>query len=404
MSQHDRNGFSTAAIHGQGHAQTEMGALNPPLYLSSTFTFENMAQGAARFAGAEAGHIYTRISNPTLSALEERFAALEAAEAAVSFASGMGAITSVLWTFLSAGDEIIIDTTLYGCTFAFLTHGISRFGVKVTSVDMTDPENLARAISDQTAIVYFESPSNPNMRLIDIAAISRIAHAHGAKTIVDNTYCSPYLQQPLKLGADLVVHSATKYISGHGDLIAGLAVGSAEDMERVRLEGLKDMTGAVMDPFTAHLLMRGLKTLSLRMERHGASALEIAQRLQAHPLVDTVRYPGLDDFPQNELFARQMKNGGGVLTFEVKGDVATALRILDHLQLIKRAVSLGDADSLVQHPASMTHSSYTEDERAEHGISERLIRLSIGLEDVDDIWRDLESALASASREELQVA
>lgn len=404
MSQHDRNGFSTAAIHGTAHAPTESGALNPPLYLSSTFTFDSMAQGAARFAGTEAGHIYTRISNPTLCALEERFAALEGADAAVSFASGMGAITSVLWTFLSGGDEIIVDTTLYGCTFAFLTHGISRFGVKVTSVDMTDPENLARAISKQTAVVYFESPSNPNMRLVDIEAVSKIAHAHDAKVVVDNTYCSPYLQQPLKLGADLVVHSATKYLSGHGDLIAGLAAGSAEDMERVRLEGLKDMTGAVMDPFTAHLLMRGLKTLALRMERHGTSALEIAKRLQAHPLVDSVRYPGLDDFPQNELFHRQMKNGGGVLTFEVTGDVTTAMRTLDHLQLIKRAVSLGDADSLIQHPATMTHSTYTEEERAEHGISERLIRLSVGLEDVDDIWRDLENAFAHASRGDLQVA
>lgn len=404
MSQHDRNGFSTAAIHGTHHAPTESGALNPPLYLSSTFTFDSMAQGQARFAGTEAGHIYTRISNPTLCALEERFAALEGAEAAVSFASGMGAITSVLWTFLSGGDEIIVDKTLYGCTFAFLTHGISRFGVKVTDIDMTDPENLARAISDKTAVVYFESPSNPNMRLVDIAAVAKIAHAHDAKVIVDNTYCSPYLQQPLKLGADMVVHSATKYLSGHGDLIAGLAAGNAEDMERVRLEGLKDMTGAVMDPFTAHLLMRGLKTLSLRMERHGTSALEIAKRLQAHPLIETVSYPGLDNFPQNELFHRQMKNGGGVLTFEVKGDVSTALRALDQLQLIKRAVSLGDADSLIQHPASMTHSTYTEEELAEHGISQRLIRLSVGLEDVDDIWRDLENAFAQASRSDLQVA
>ncbi len=397
MSNKAKTSFATRAIHHGYDSQSEHGALNPPVHLSSTFTFETVEQGGARFAGEESGHFYSRISNPTLSVLEERFANLENAEAGLSFASGMGAITSVLWTFLSAGDEIITDKTLYGCTFAFLQHGLRRFGVKVTLIDMSRPEELSAAISKQTKIVYFESPANPNMRLVDIAAVSNIAKKFGARTIVDNTYCTPYLQQPLDLGADIVVHSATKYLSGHGDLIAGLAAGNAKDMGRVRLEGLKDMTGAVMDPLTAHQLMRGLKTLSLRMDRHSASALEIAQRLEAHQSVQQVFYPGIESFAQNELAARQMRAGSGVLALEVKGDFAYAIRFMNALNLIKRAVSLGDADSLIQHPASMTHSAYSQEERAEHGISESLIRLSVGLEDVDDIWRDLEQALRVAN-------
>jgi methionine-gamma-lyase len=396
MSRTSNSRFSTRAIHTGYDSQSENGALNPPIYMSSTFTFETAEAGGARFAGEEPGYFYSRVSNPTLNVLETRFADLEGAEAAVSFASGMGAITSVIWTFLEAGAELITDKTLYGCTFAFFEHGLTRFGVKVTSIDMTDPAELERAISDQTKIVYFESPANPNMRLVDIKAIAAIAKKHGARTIVDNTYCTPYLQQPLALGADIVVHSATKFISGHGDLIAGLAVGNTEDMARVRLEGLKDMTGAVLDPLSAHQLMRGLKTLSIRMVRHSASALELAKRLEVHPMVEHVSYPGLDSFAQNDLARRQMRAGSGLMAIELQGGFNRAIRFMNALQLVKRAVSLGDADSLIQHPASMTHSSYTPEERAEHGISESLIRLSVGLEDVEDIWNDLTRALAIA--------
>jgi methionine-gamma-lyase len=387
-------GFSTRAIHGTDHAPQPEGALNPPLYLSSTFTFETVEDGAARFAGEQAGHFYSRVSNPTVDALETRFASLENAQAALGFASGMGAITSVLWTFLSAGDEIIADKTLYGCTFAFLHHGLARFGVKVVDVDLSDPDALRAAISDKTRMVYFETPANPNMRLVDIAAISAIARANGAKTIVDNTYCTPYLQRPLDLGADIVVHSATKYLGGHGDLIAGMAAGSADDMLRVRTEGLKDMTGAVMTPLTAHQIMRGLKTLDLRMDRHCASAHTIAKRLEAHPDVRAVYFPGLKSFPQFDLAARQMRGPGGMIAFELNTDISSARRMMNALTLIKRAVSLGDADSLIQHPASMTHAAYSAQERAEHGISDSLLRLSVGLEQVDDIWADLEKALA----------
>jgi methionine-gamma-lyase len=307
----------------------------------------------------------------------------------------MGAITSTLWSFLAAGDEIILDKTLYGCTFAFMTHGLPRFGVKVRLVDMTDPANLVEAISTKTKLVYFETPANPNNRLIDIAAISEIAHKVGAKVVVDNTFATPVITRPIELGADIVVHSATKFISGHGDVIAGLVVGSKEDITQIRLVGLKDMTGAVMSPFSAMLLMRGLKTLELRMERHCANAQKVAEALQSHPAVERVYYPGLDGFAQNDLAKRQMAGFGGMIPFEVVGGKAGGIAMMNRLEMIQRAVSLGDAETLIQHPASMTHSTYTPEERAEHGIAEGLVRMSVGLEGVDDIIDDLMQALSS---------
>ena len=247
-------GFSTRAIHHGYDPIDEQGALTPPLHLTSTFAFETAEQGGARFAGDAPGHIYSRISNPTVALLETRMAALEDGEAAVAMASGMGAITSVMWSFLQAGDEIITDKTLYGCTFAFMRDGLTRFGIKVTHIDLTNPLALQTAISDQTKIVYFETPANPNMRLVDIEAISAIAKKFGARTVVDNTYATPVQTRPLSFGADIVVHSATKYLGGHGDLVAGIAIGSAEDMAEVRMVGVKDMTGSVMAPFNACLL------------------------------------------------------------------------------------------------------------------------------------------------------
>ncbi|MEQ5828617.1 methionine gamma-lyase [Sulfitobacter sp. NFXS29] len=391
----NQKSFATRAIHHGYDAQDEQGALNPPIYMSSTFTFETAEAGGDMFAGERAGHFYTRISNPTLDHLEKRIANLEGAEAGLATASGMGAITSTLWTFLQAGDEIIIDKTLYGCTFAFMTHGLPRFGVKVTLVDMTEPQNLAEVISDQTKVVYFETPANPNNRLVDIAAISEIAHRAGAKVVVDNTYATPVITRPIEYGADIVLHSATKYLSGHGDVVAGLVVGSAEDMTQVRLVGLKDMTGAVMSPLTAMLLLRGIKTLELRMERHCATAAKVAEALEQHPAVLHVAYPGLESFPQAELARRQMGNFGGMIPFEVKGGKPGGIAFMNRLHLIQRAVSLGDAESLIQHPASMTHSTYSPEERAEHGIAEGLVRLSVGLESAEDIIDDLYAALGA---------
>ncbi|OYX03390.1 MAG: methionine gamma-lyase [Caulobacter vibrioides] len=389
----DQTGFSTRAIHAGYDPADEHGALTPPLHLTSTFAFESAEAGGEMFAGTREGHFYSRISNPTTDLLERRLASLEGAEAAVATASGMGAITATLWSFLRAGDEVITDQTLYGCTFAFLRDGLTRFGVTVKQVDMTRPEALAAVISEQTRIVYFETPANPNMRLVDIAAITRIAHGAGAKVVVDNTYATPCLTRPLALGADIVVHSATKYLGGHGDLVGGIAAGGVEDMARVRLCGVKDMTGAVMSPFTAFLVLRGLKTLSLRMGRHSQSAQTVARWLEDHPAVEQVFYPGLQSFPQRDLAARQMASGGGMMAFELKGGHAAGVAMMNRLALIRRAVSLGDAETLIQHPASMTHSPYTPEERAAAGIGEGMVRLSVGLEDVADVLADLEMAL-----------
>lgn len=387
------NGFATRAIHFGYEPMDHEGALTPPLHLTSTFAFDSVEQGAAIFAGEAPGHIYSRISNPTLDLLERRVADLEGAEAGLALASGMGAITAVLWTFLSPGDEIVTDTTLYGCTFAFMRHGLAKWGVTITHADLTDPEAVRAAVGPRTRIAYFETPANPNMRLVDIAAVSAIAHAAGARVVVDNTYATPVLTRPIERGADIVLHSATKYMGGHGDLVGGVAVGRAADMAQVRVVGMKDMTGAVMAPFNAMLVMRGLKTLKLRMDRHCASAMVVARALEAHPAVARVHYPGLASFPQHDLAARQMPGFGAMIAFELKGGYAAGAAMMNRLALIRRAVSLGDAESLIQHPASMTHSTYTPEERAAHGISEGLIRLSVGLEEVEDILADLGQAL-----------
>ena len=392
------NSFSTLAIHHGYDPMENEGALTPPLHLTSTFAFETAEAGGEMFAGDRAGHIYSRISNPTCDLLERRIAILEGAEAGLALASGMGAITATMWTLLAPGDEVILDKTLYGCTFSFMQHGLAKFGITVTHVDLTVPNNLERAISAKTKIVYFETPANPNMRLVDIQAISEIAHANDTYVVVDNTYATPYLTQPIKHGADIVLHSATKYLGGHGDVVAGLLAGSEELVSQIRLYGMKDMTGAVMAPFNAMLILRGLKTLELRMDRHCSSAATIAAMLEDVPAVQKVWYPGLDSFEQHDLAKRQMSQFGGMIAFELEGGIDAGRNLMNNLQLITRAVSLGDAETLVQHPATMTHSTYTAEERALHGISEGLVRLSIGLEGVDDVLQDLEQALPSTPK------
>ena len=391
-----RLGFATRAIHHAYDSYAGAGSLNPPLYLSSTYTFPTVEDGSARFAGEQAGFVYSRVGNPTTALLEARLADLEGGEAALVTASGQGATTSLLWTLLAPGDEIIADKTLYGCTFGFLNHGLAKFGVKVTHVDLTDPANLAAAINPATRVVFFESPANPNMRLIDIAAVSGVARLHGARTVVDNTYCTPYLQRPIEFGADFVLHSATKYLGGHGDLLAGAIVGPKEVLDEVRFYGLKDMTGAVLSSQDAFLVLRGLKTLALRMDRHCQSAQGVAELLAAHDKVSAVHYPGLPGFPQRELARRQMAQAGGMIAFELKDGIESGRRFMNALKLFTRAVSLGDAESLAQHPASMTHSFYTPEQRSEHLIAEGLVRLSVGLEDLDDLFSDLRQALDRA--------
>ncbi len=389
-------GFATRAIHHAYDSRKNEGALTPPLHLTSTFTFETAEQGGEIFAGDREGYIYSRTNNPTNNLLEKRIATLEGAEAGIALASGIGAISAVMWTLLAPGDEIIADQTLYGCTFSFFNHGLAKFGITVTHIDMTDPENLKKAISDKTRVVYFETPANPNMRLVDIAAVSEIAHVHGASVVVDNTYSTPYITRPIELGADLVVHSATKYLGGHGDVIAGLIAGTQEQTDEIRGYGLKDMTGAAMAPFNAMLIMRGLKTLTLRMDRHSENAMAVAKLLEASDAVETVNYPGLTSFPQHSLAKRQMAGFGGMIAFELVGGYEAGTKMMNRLNMIARAVSLGDAETLIQHPASMTHATYTVEERAEHGISEGLVRLSVGLEDIGDILDDIKQALPKA--------
>ena len=389
-------GFATRAIHHAYDPYAGHGSLNPPLYLSSTYTFPTIADGAARFAGEQAGYVYSRVGNPTTALLEERIANLEGGEAALVTASGQGATTSLLWTLLQPGDEMIADQTLYGCTYAFFHKGLEKYGVRIRHVDLSDPKNLERALTPATRVVFFESPANPNMRLVDIAAVAAIAREHKIWSVIDNTYCTPYLQRPLALGADFVIHSATKYLGGHGDLLAGAIVGPKVMLDEVRAVGIKDLTGAVLSSQDAFLVLRGLKTLALRMERHSASAQRLAEYLEAHPKVAIVRYPGLKSFAQFDLAQRQMRLPGGMIAFELKAGIEAGIRFMDQLQLFTRAVSLGDAESLAQHPASMTHAVYTPEERAEHQISDGLIRLSVGLEDAEDLLADLDQALEQA--------
>ena len=384
--------FQTRAIHLGYDAKNFHGSLNPPLYMTSTFAFDTVKQGADAFEGENSHYIYSRLGTPTQSLLEQRMASLESAESALATASGMGAITSALWSLIEPGDEIIADITLYGCTFSFLEHGLKKFGVIVTYCDLTQAKNLKQLISKKTKVVFAETPANPNMRLIDIKALANITKNTDAKLIIDNTYCTPYLQRPIGLGADMVVHSATKYLGGHGDLIAGFVIGDSETLENVRYFGLKDMTGAVISAMDISLILRGLKTLHVRMDRHCENASKIANYLNNHPKIDNVYYPGLPGFEFHELASEQMDDFGGMIAFEVKGDRQTGAKFIDELNMILCAVSLGDTETLIQHPASMTHSSYNEEELEAHLISPTLIRLSVGLEDVDDIIDDLDQA------------
>lgn len=396
MSEDRRNvrlGFATRAIHLGYDPASAKGALTPPVYMTSTYAFDSAEQGSALFRGEGAGFIYGRTRNPTQELLEERMASLEGAEAGLAFASGIGAISATMWTLLKAGDRIVIDSTLYGSTFAFLTRGLAKFGVEVTLADFTRIDALPAVITPGTRAVFFETPANPNLRVIDIAAVSAVARQAGALVIVDNTFASPAVQRPIEHGADLVIHSATKFLGGHGDLLAGILVGPKAVVGEVRGHGLRMLTGATIAPLTAFLVMRGLKTLELRMERHSASAKAIAELLAAHPAVASVSYPGLPTFPQYALAQRQMALPGGLIACELKGGMAAGMKFMNRLRLVTRAVSLGDAETLVQHPASMTHATYTPEERSRHGISDGLIRLSIGLESLPDLIDDITQAL-----------
>lgn len=386
-------GFGTLAIHAGNFEKETFGALATPIYQSSTFYFDSCEQGGKRFAGEEGGYIYTRLGNPTTTVLEEKVAALEGAEACCAVGSGIGAVTSCLWSIAAAGKHIVADKALYGCTFAYLNHGMTRYGVEVSFIDTADLEQVKKALKPNTCCVYLETPANPNLKITDLKAVSKIAHDYNPEIMVvcDNTFATPYLQRPLELGCDAVIHSGTKYLNGHGDVIAGFVCGNKDFITTVKFFGLKDMTGAVMDPFAAFLILRGLKTMEVRMKRHCESAQAIAEYLEKHPKVEKVYYPGLKSHEGHEIAAKQMHGGySGVIAFEVKGGMQAGIKFCNSLKLAIIAVSLGDAETLIEHPASMTHSPYSPEERAAAGISDGLVRLSVGLENVEDIIADLE--------------
>ncbi|NUZ11097.1 aminotransferase class V-fold PLP-dependent enzyme [Pseudoalteromonas sp. McH1-7] len=378
-------------IHGPNHFDDPHGALTAPLYQTSTFHFKDAAQGAARFAGEEPGYIYTRLGNPTTRELEEKVARLEGMEDAAATATGMGAVSASVLSFLQQGDHLIASSALYGCSFALFAHMLPRFGIEVSFVDLTDEDALRDAVKENTKLLFAETPINPNMTVIDLKMLGEVTKQHGMLFVVDNTFMTPLLQKPVNFGADIIVHSATKYLNGHGDVVAGLVCGSKEHIELIKLTVLKDI-GATISPHDAWLINRGLKTLAIRMQRHCQSAQAVAEFLDAHPKVNTVYYPGLPSHPGYQYLGEQMKGAGGVIAFEINGSIEQGEQFINATELCTLAVSLGDPETLIQHPASMTHSPYSQEERLAAGISDGLIRISVGLEDVEDIIDDLKQA------------
>lgn len=384
--------FNSQSIHAGKKHDYQSGAHVTPIYQTSTFAFESAEQGGRRFAAEEEGYFYTRMGNPNMSELEERMATLEGGEAAISTGSGMAAISTTLLALLQKGDNIVADHNLYGCTFGFISEALPRYGIDATFVDAANPDALRKAISKNTKIVYVETPANPTMKLVDLRQAAKIAHEFGALLLVDNTFMTPFLQRPLQLGADIVVHSCTKYLGGHGDVVAGVIVGSLKLMSAIRMPYLKDL-GGVTSPFDAWLVVRGLKTLGIRMERHCQNARRVAGFLEGHPKISRVYYPGLASHPQHKLALEQMKDFGGMISFELCGGLEAGRKLMNSVKMITLAVSLGSVDSLIQHPSSMTHAAIPREERLASGLTDGLIRLSVGIEDVEDIIADLAQAL-----------
>ncbi len=385
--------FQTKTIHAGGKEKNPENALNYPIFQTSTFVFDNLEHVEKVMNFESDDFVYTRGNNPTLRVFEERMTHLEEGAGAVAFSSGMAAISSTLFSLLKPGDTLIANRTLYGSTYNVCTSILPQYGVQVKLVDLTDPDELLANLDEKTKAVYFETPSNPSLSIIDIRKISQIAHSHGAKVVVDNTFATPFFQRPLTLGADVVVHSATKYIGGHGDAVAGVAVAKDLDYVMNLKFGYMCEFGGVMSPFNSFLLIRGLKTLSLRMREHAKNAAAAADLLANHPLVTTVNYPGLENFKGHEIAKSQMDGFGAMISFEVEGGLEKAKRVVESMKLFKLAVSLGDCESLIELPAAMTHRGYDREALAEFGLSESMIRISVGLEDQDDILNDLAQAL-----------
>ncbi|MEN3157100.1 PLP-dependent transferase [Alkalimonas sp. NCh-2] len=393
---------ATLCIHA-GKTRNEHGSLATPLYQSSTFIFDNAEQGAARFAGEEGGYIYTRLGNPTTRELELKIAALEGMEDGAATATGMAAVSAATLTFLQQGDHMICSKAVYGCSFALFSHQFARYGIEVSFVDMTDHAAVQAALRPNTKLLFAETPINPNLVVLDLAFLGSFARQHGLLSVIDNTFLTPLLQRPVDFGIDIVIHSATKYLNGHGDVVAGLVVASSALIHQIKMTTLKDIGGTI-SPHDAWLIIRGMKTLAVRMERHCQNAQRVAEFLQQHPAIARVYYPGLPDHPGYRFLGTQMKAAGGVLAFELDGSLEDGRYFINQCQLLSLAVSLGDAESLIQHPASMTHSPYTAEERAMAGISDGLIRVSVGLEQVEDIMADLAQALAAMQAQQASSA
>jgi cystathionine beta-lyase/cystathionine gamma-synthase len=395
MEENQRRGFTTQAVHGFNEKlDPAHGATIPPLSISTAFLFEDAAQGARRFAGEEEGYVYSRMGNPSVDMLEKRLALLENGEAAAAFASGMGAISSLLLHLVQPGEHILSVREIYGGTYALFESHLKRMGYDINYFDPTAPDleaELDAKCTPYSRVLYLETPSNPSLVLVDLEACSRWAQERGLITVVDNTFCTPYLQRPLDFGIDWVVHSTTKYLNGHGDCIGGVVVGSELKVQALRQE-MQWHFGNILSPFSAWLTLRGLQTLSLRMERHSETALAVARFLERHPKVRQVHYPGLPSHPQYALAQKQMTGFSGMVSFTLPNREAGP-QLLNNLTLCLLAVSLGHVATLIEHPASMTHASYSEEECRAAGLDTTLVRMSVGLEEAEDLIRDLEQGL-----------
>ncbi len=385
-------GFNTKLVHA-GAYEDVFGSAVTPIYQTSTFSFKNAQHGADCFAGKSDGYIYTRIGNPTINAFEEAMAELENGFGGVATSSGMAAVSSVYFALLGAGKHIVCSGSVYGPSRGVLERDFSRFGVEMTFVDTSDLAQIENAIQDNTTVLYIETPTNPTMQLTDLKAASKLAHKHGITVVVDNTFSSPYLQNPLNLGCDVVLHSVTKYINGHADIVGGVIVAKEEEMYK-KIRGSMVYLGGNMDPHQAFLTHRGLKTLSIRMEKAEENAMKVAEYLENHPKVDWILYPGLKSHPQHELAKEQMSGFSSMISFGLKGGLDAGKVVMDNVHLALLAVSLGGVESLIQHPASMTHAGMTKEAREAADITDGLVRFSVGIENVEDIIEDLDQALA----------
>ncbi|MEO0206463.1 MAG: PLP-dependent aspartate aminotransferase family protein [candidate division WOR-3 bacterium] len=385
--------IETNIVHGGVHHDEKTGAHVPPIYMTSTFVFKDVDHGARLFKGEEEGYIYTRLGNPTIDLLAEKMALLESAEAGLVFASGMAAVFAVILASCHSGDHIIVDKIIYGGTYTLCQNVLPRAGISTTFASPGDATQIKAAIRPNTKLILIESPANPTLKINDIAYIAELCHQHKIMLCVDNTFATPYLQRPIELGADIVVHSATKYLGGHGDLIGGIALGKKDFIESMFKMVARDIGGCI-SPINAWLILRGLKTLAVRMERHCANAMAIARFLKSHPKVERVYYPGLEDHPGHEIAKRQMRAFGGMVGFNLKGGREAGKILMNSVKVCTLAVSLGDTDTLIEHPASMTHCGYSDSDLIASGIDPGFVRLSVGIENIEDLIEDLKQAMS----------